>query len=487
MISLVLLAWVVARLLAVDWTKAAVLASFFIGLFLSYGHIVGWATGVFSRFSTLMVEITVATTLLFVLAYLAKIVFRTRIALGPMTLALNIVGIFGLVFPAYEIGRYEFVLRGRIDRNLMAPMVESSALFETNALLPDIYYIVLDGYGRADLLEQIYGVDNGPFVRTLERLGFFVATEARSNYIQTDLSLASSLNMQYLGFLAEGMGADSADHTPLDFLIGHSQVVAEVEGAGYQVVTLNSGYRRTQIRGAATSLFEPISAATPLESVFLELSYLRFAIDFGQSIGLPRWYPGYQSHRELVLFEFRELESIVQLPSPKFVFAHIMSPHPPFVFDQDGGPVRHQFAYSAQDGDLYPGTNESYVSGYRDQLLYLNGVVLRLLDTIITQSQTAPLIILQGDHGPGSQLHWESSRDTNLPERSSILYAINLPDSSEGWMRQDLTPVNTFRIVFNEVLGAKFLELDDRSYFSGWRTPYRFAEIGQHGSADIGY
>ena len=60
--------------------------------------------------------------------------------------------------------------------------------------LPDVYYIILDAYGRADSLKTFYGYDNTPFLQALEQRGFYIARHSRANYDQTPLCLASALN-----------------------------------------------------------------------------------------------------------------------------------------------------------------------------------------------------------------------------------------------------------------------------------------------------
>ena len=76
----------------------------------------------------------------------------------------------------------------------------------SQAATPDIYYIILDGYGRADMLQIIHGFDNSMFMESLEQRGFVVASESQSNYARTLLSLSSSLNMQYLDMMSAVMG-----------------------------------------------------------------------------------------------------------------------------------------------------------------------------------------------------------------------------------------------------------------------------------------
>ena len=62
----------------------------------------------------------------------------------------------------------------------------------------DIYFIVLDGYGRADILANIYQYNNQPFINKLKVRGFYVAEDSYANYNQTRLSIPSSLNMEYM-------------------------------------------------------------------------------------------------------------------------------------------------------------------------------------------------------------------------------------------------------------------------------------------------
>ena len=76
--------------------------------------------------------------------------------------------------------------------------VISTSLEKNNISPPDIYYIILDAYGRSDVLQTTYGIDNSVFLSQLQELGFYVAECSMSNYAQTELSLSSSLNLNYL-------------------------------------------------------------------------------------------------------------------------------------------------------------------------------------------------------------------------------------------------------------------------------------------------
>ena len=102
-----------------------------------------------------------------------------------------------------------------------------------------------------------------------------------------------------------------------------------------------------------------------------------------------------------------------------------------------------------------------------------------MIDKILANSPEPPVIILQSDHGSGSRLDTESIEKSDLHERMSILNAYYLPGHTgpDVGLYQTITPVNSFRVVFNTYLGAKLPLLPDRNYFSTWPAPFRFIDV----------
>jgi len=107
-------------------------------------------------------------------------------------------------------------------------------------------------------------------------------------------------------------------------------------------------------------------------------------------------------------------------------------------------------------------------SGYRDQLIYINKLVLPVLQQIIADSETPPIIIVQADHG---------GVRTNLQDRMRILNAYYLPDGGEKILYPSISPVNTFRLIFNRYFGTNYPLLDDTAYHSGYEAPYDYAVV----------
>jgi hypothetical protein len=97
--------------------------------------------------------------------------------------------------------------------------------------LPDIYYVILDGYAREDILQEVYQFENSEFIGSLEEQGFFVAKESQSNYIQTSLSLASSMNFEYLSAFED---IESGNRYPMRDLVHNSRIRSILQHYGYR-------------------------------------------------------------------------------------------------------------------------------------------------------------------------------------------------------------------------------------------------------------
>lgn len=110
-------------------------------------------------------------------------------------------------------------------------------------------------------------------------------------------------------------------------------------------------------------------------------------------------------------------------------------------------------------------------------MLYVNKRLLPAIDAILPQSPEPPIIILQADHGPGLLLDWEEPANTYFRERLAIFNAIRLPEGESAGFYDEMTPVNTFRLIFNHSFGTELEPLEDKSYFSTWPQPYVFIDV----------
>ncbi len=145
-----------------------------------------------------------------------------------------------------------------------------------------------------------------------------------------------------------------------------------------------------------------------------------------------------------------ELDTLKNMPglagSPKFVFAHLVVPHPPYVFGPQG-------QYLPQ-----PETPAGDHVGYPNAVAFIDTQIIQAVDAILAHSQTPPVIVIQGDHGPFLY---------SMPhDHMKILNAYYLPGANNAPLTPSISPVNTFRVIFNTYFGQHYPLLEDASWFS---------------------
>lgn len=459
-----------AGAVAKDIRRGALLTTVFLVLFFSYGHVY---TGL-EKNIPLLANRTFLTILwlgLFLCGIWASYKVRD---IGSVNNYLNFITLFLLLQPALSIGL--FVYKAGLPKEIIpsSPFDNIKVGAQDRQNLPDIYYIILDAHGRTDIVQELFGYDNSSFVQHLEQRGFYVADQSRSNYMQTMLSISSSLNFNYFNF--EEMTSESTDRNRLGKLINNSETRQFLEKQGYQTVTFSTGYNTTTITDSDIVIpyrenkffndFEELLLTTSLANALDEKTQSRLFVDPFKC----------EARRGYILNIFENLKKIPDLPGPKFIFAHILSPHPPFIFDADGNPVEHG-GCRVNDGDYFIGTREDYLIGYPQQLAYVDKMIQDTVDVILEKSVTPPVIIIQGDHGSGMFLRWDSAKKTCMRERTSILNAYYIPGKKYDQLYKTITPINSFRVVLNEVFNANLPLLDDRSYYSGWYTPFQLVDV----------
>ena len=334
---------------------------------------------------------------------------------------------------------------------------------------PDIYYLILDGYGRADILRESYGFDNSDFLSALTERGFFIGESSRSNYMQTALSLASSMNLEYVNFLSK---ADNDSRAPAYELLEASRLRITLDEAGYEIVNIASPILFTQFTNFDQYYTPGNPVLTEFEKLILSTTALAPLMKDSEIL-----LPGHESHRVYTLHSFDKLGDLAASPGPKFVITHVVGPHPPFVFDADGNPIQSDQPYVVNDATGFPGSRQDYIHGYIEELNFINTLTLRSVDIILKNSTRPVIIIIQGDHGPGAYTNLNIEEVSCHHERSAILNAYYFPDQNYAALPVDITPVNTFRFIFNQYFETRLPLLENHVYFSYWNDPYNFVEV----------
>jgi hypothetical protein len=453
-----------------DRLKASLLLSAFTFLFFSYGHAgeIADRFGGFPILAAVLHQMPLSPRFILfsfcfaLFAAFAVWLARLRRNPAPAIVFANVVAAVLCCLPAVSIlqtGIRNHGLVREIPLPPASPDPVKAALAADPALAdpkagpttqaPDIYYIILDAYGRADVLEKFYGFSNRPFEQAMRRRGFYIAPRARPNYGQTACSICSSLNMMYLDRLARDVGRKSFGLSPLTPLIDHNAVERFLRPHGYKFVTVSTGFELTNAANADVRLGEELSEPPPLVTAFetLVLDVTPFAVIGQKETTL------FDRHRQVLSQAFVDLGNVPKIPHRKFVFAHILAPHPPFVFGPNGEPIQPlNRTFSLADGSdfMHRGTAAEYRKLYIGQLQYINTCVLRAVDALYAKSKVRPIIIVQGDHGPRMFVDWESLERTDVRETYGNLNAFSLPDGSASQVfYDDITPVNSFRLLLN--------------------------------------
>ena len=350
--------------------------------------------------------------------------------------------------------------------------IENPKAFEK----PDIYYIILDGYGRGDVLESVYGYNNDIFIGELKKRGFVVSDKSNANYGQTLQSLAASLNMEYLVPTDHQEDQDNLYRQYLSSKINDSRIVKVLRDIGYKFVTFSSGYSGTEIKNSDMYI-SPVYSLDEFDNMIIGTTPLGNLLNI-----FPDKSPTYL-HKLRILYTFNKIPQIPKMDEPMFVFAHIVSPHPPFILIPEGASPDKQATkfINFRDGSHYHAFDDSLVNVYKTkyilQLTEINKLVIKMIDDLFIKRNNDFILILQSDHGPASLLRWENADAIAFRERFSILNAFYYGNKNLLNYSDSLTSVNTFRILLNSLFNTNYELLKNKYYFSKWLTPHIFEQI----------
>lgn len=338
---------------------------------------------------------------------------------------------------------------------------------------PDIYHLVLDGFGSQKSLKEKLNLDLSWFTNGLEKRGFHVAADARTNYVQTELSLASTLNYSFIPSLLPEVSPDEHDRRILSNLIGESAAMKKLIKSGYRFNMLGSGFPALSFGRYEISL-PSNDRITLFEGTLLEMTPWRQSGHTAAS--------QYRQHYDDLNLAFKWLESNAkQTAVPRFTFAHILAPHPPFVVDENGSYVKPKGPFGLWDGSDFLqnfGDQKQYTTGYGNKASYAAKRTLAVVDKLLDANpKNPPIIIIHGDHGSKLGLDQNSLEKTDLQETFPILYALYVPEGMRGSFKSVETPVNTYRKIFRALGAPDLPDLENRSWYSTFPRPFRLTEV----------
>ncbi|HSX01998.1 MAG TPA: hypothetical protein VLI05_01645 [Candidatus Saccharimonadia bacterium] len=382
------------------------------------------------------------------------------------------------------------------------PQLTSLPASAKSAPKPDIYYIVMDRYANQDVLQSQFSFDNSSFINFLKDNQYYVNPSDHNNYPYTTMSIASTMDADYLGDAISKFGK-STEQTVIPYheSIRNSPVAQALAGIGYQYDFIGNWYETsnlTEVPNATT--YQPEGVLTILGRSWtlnnfgkakLNASiFWRFLPNSPKLDNNFRWlnYSG-QSGPDMTHYQLQTLTNLAnQQPGGRFIFAHILVPHDPYFFNADG---------SINTNINDDNTGEPVKQKYLGQVQYINGQMKTLLTKINQNSHGQAVIVLQSDEGPYPfQLNDENFNNAGVDEeladgdmrswsaadlqmKYGNLAAYHVPAADLAANPTGADPVNIFRLVLNDYFGGQFPYLPEcyYAYPDGRNRPLNYANI----------
>ena len=440
----VLLAIVFYFLIAVFNRFQSVKTAIMTFVFLTFFNLYGWAYKHLMDVDLIRLEhYTFLPFVLMMAIYLMLFVNTLNISAAlniwkQLVLMVSVLVLFNVanIVPA-EIERRE------ISRAVVPADLQSQLSIKERS--PDIYYIVLDEFAGFQAMREYWHYEEvDDFVHFLKDRDFFVAEASHGSTKSTLHELASRLN--YRDYPSE------TSHQAYFNEIADNRVMRYLKSRGYTTVVFDETKlalpSAKQIQ--ADYIYEYGDTSIPESQVRTDGLQLD---EFGELVMgntmfylIPEQYYRYHAvihpHNNIIRFSL-EHASDKSIPSPKFVYVHLLLPHPPFMFTRTGEIVEGHF------------TDWNY---YLDNYIFSITITQKMIDNILKayDATNPPVIILQSDHGGRNESNVESIFLENYAEeyKTLILYALYLPGYDYSSLPQDIKPVNTFPIVFNYLFDA---------------------------------
>jgi len=383
--------------------------------------------------------------------------------LNNATKIVNVVAVSVIILPLIGIGQF-FIIDSYSVMESEDEFENSNQIAKLNTF-PDIYYIIPDGYPGSKSLQTILNYDNTDFQNFLIEKGFFIATESYSNYQSTRFSIPSTLNMNYINYIYDETKSVNSIDKELFNLSRDTAVIKDLKSKGYTTYVIEPGIHSWSIptRNMKNIDYRFCYTSNALDSEFFSELIRTTIINPIQAKLFATDY------REKVLCGFSELSKMAKSSdTPKFVLAHLMVPHRPFVFGPTGEDILPENLKLNDKGtnlevDLYLGQLEFVNFKMRD-------VIEKLLNT-----ENPPVIIIQSDHG--------MRRDNSQGEYIQFLSGFNnfkayyFPHEGKNIEFETTTPVNSFRILFNLYFDEEHELLEDKIYSQIEGKDYQFKDI----------
>ncbi|HNY03483.1 MAG TPA: hypothetical protein PKG48_12875 [Bacteroidales bacterium] len=471
---LLVAAWAAVR----KYQDAAILAVIFLLLFWNYGWIYRGVTSVIH-----LQHWHILPVILVLYAHLAYLIIRRGspkarrnillILFVPLAtlLVFNVINVTSAEIRKMNVGGHS----GKAGKSNTGNMAVKN--------LPDIYLIILDEGANYETIGEEWGVDPNGLVDSWKKEGFFVAGNSQARYNQTTWNMPSLLNLEYLtgpvskpAFIDYYYDPQKSYSTPeykllhkIDYnrqikLFTDNLLMQLLHDKGYKIEVMEGlsqhytglkfsladekfSYQDASGKGSTGHLFNDFDKELLQVSM---VSAVMMFMEIDQSCNV-----NYSATKYIL----QSLEKDpYKLRSPKFVYAHIMCPHIPYVFDRDGRYVEGPTADAQRKAGFVQADN-TVNKAYLEQYIYITNEIRRIAVEIAGRKNPAGnVIIIQSDHGPRPHEVYLKNKENSF----HVFNMVYFPDRDYSRLYDSIAPLNTLRVALNKYLGTRYEMLEDR-------------------------
>jgi hypothetical protein len=428
----------------------------------------------------IVVVVLVAFALLLVERYGLKPERRTirwpRI--GLIASRLVVVVLLAIAIQAVQLGAFGRVVRAVERETALQPATDRPALADD----PDIYLILLDGHTRLDVGEELLGIDPAPLRDGLTARGFEIAPRTRSNYTLTAEVLSAMLEQAQLPDIGRMRSLlagrpDGPAGAIVHDVINDNRTIRFLRERGYEIQAISSGFEEVTMREA--DRFVDTGQVNEFEIGMLRRSML------GELLRLVAPDLASAQQRDRLRGTF---QTLVEVPAvagdrPTFLFAHVPSPHAPWVFHADGSDrtIADLEAFYAET-PASTGMGEAELrTGYAGAVVDIDRRLLEAIDglddAIAARGRPAVTIVFS-DHGT-----WIGADGGDIRLRFKNLLAVRSSGPSVRF-EPDLTLVNLFGSLFEQLYGEPWIRQPDTTYSFGARDSFDLVSVDDPEASD---
>ncbi len=333
----------------------------------------------------------------------------------------KVVSFFSLLFTVLSLYLIvDLCLRVPSCKNKLEEFLETEDL--TSVKLeesPTIIHVLFDGFTGEEGMKKYWDYSNEKMYNQLEARDFQVNRAAQSPYDNTLSSMSAVFNMTYEKEYPSCLRSVAHERVIRKKRIDTSLIPGFLQEKGYTVYNYSPFDLANNSKHYTYHLLQD------------QVSYYRYLFDMSLPGSLYKSLQNdetYKTNEEIIT----QLET-TKFPDKSFVYSHLMFPHEPFNY--------------LEDGTLVPNRSGSDLKSlYMDQYKYCSKKIIEMADRIIDNNPEA-IILFQSDHG--SRLYQnEKEKDA---EKYYTLLAIRMPESVRSTNELDFNNINSYKYILNNI------------------------------------